>query len=74
VAQPLPGAYPAVAEDVVSVIVRLEHVLDEHTMQSAQPLIGVDAPLGIDNRGHSGGRVAHQVRAAPEVLVEDLAE
>ena len=45
---------PAVPGDVVGVVVGLEHVLDPHPVQAGQAQVGVDVPLGIDDRGDAG--------------------
>ena len=63
---------PTVPGDVVRVVVGLEHVLDPNAVKAAQPQVGIDVPLRIDHRGHAA--VANQVRAASEVLVDDLAK
>ena len=42
---------PAVAGDVVGVVVGLEHVLDPHPVQAGQPQVGIDVPLRVDDRG-----------------------
>jgi hypothetical protein len=64
----------AVAGHVVGVIVRLDHVLDPHSMQATQAQVRIDVPLRVDHRRDTGRCVAHEVRAAPEVLVDDLAK
>ena len=65
---------PAVAGDVVGVVVGLQHVLDPHPVQAGEVDVGVDVPLRIDHRGDAGRRVADQVGGAAEVLVDDLSE
>ena len=65
---------PAVAGDVVGVVVGLEHVLDPHPVQAAQPQVGLDVPLRVDHRGDARAGVADQVGGAAEVLVDDLAK
>ena len=64
----------AVAGDVVGVVVGLEHVLDPHAVQAAQPQVGLDRPLRVDDRRDAGVGVADQVGGAAQVLVQDLAE
>ena len=65
---------PAVAGDVVGVVVRLQHVLDPHPVQSGEVPVGVDVPLRVDHGGDAGVAVGDQVGGAAEVLVDDLAE
>ena len=65
---------PPVAGHVVGVVVGLEHVLDPHPVQAAQPQVGIDVPLRVDHRGDPATGVADQIGGAAEVLVEDLAE
>jgi hypothetical protein len=60
--------------DVVGVIVGLQHVLDTDSVQAAQPQVGVDVPLRVDDDGDAGGHVSDQVGGAAEVLVNDLSE
>ncbi len=65
---------PAVARDVVGVVVGLEHVLDSDPVQAGKAQVWLDVPLRIDDRGDAGADVADQVGGAPEVLVDHLPE
>ena len=65
---------PAVAGDVVGVVVGLEHVLDPHPVQARQPPVGLDVPLRVDDRGDARVAIGDQVGRAAEVLVDDLTE
>ncbi len=65
---------PAVAGHMVGVVVGLEHVLDGHAMQAAQPQVGLDRPLRVDHRGDARPGVADQIGGAAQVLVQDLPE
>ena len=73
---PRPGRprQAAVAGDVVGVVVGLEHVLDPHPVQACEVEVGLDVPLGVDDRGDAGSGVADQIGGAAEVLVDDLSE
>jgi hypothetical protein len=71
---PRRGHQPAVAGDVVRVVVRLEHVLDRHAHVPGEREVLVDVELRIDDRGDARVLVADQVRRAPQVVVGDLAE
>ena len=63
---------PAVAGDVVGVVVGLEHVLDPHAVQPGEVQVGLDVPLRVDHRGDARADVADQVGGAAEVLVDHL--
>ena len=65
---------PAVAGDVVRVVVGLEHVLDPDAVQAAEPQVGLDVPLRVDHGGDARAGVADQVGGAAQVLVQDLPE
>ena len=65
---------PAVAGDVVGVVVRLEDVLDRHAHVARQLQVLVDLELRVDDRREAGVLVADQVRGAAEVVVGELAE
>ena len=68
------GHEPAVARDVVGVVVGLEHVLDPHAEVAGEAQVVVDVELGIDDRGHAGVLIADEVAGAAEVVVRELAE
>ena len=53
------GGEPAVARDMVGVVVRLEHVLDPHAEVAGQAQVLADVEPRVDHRGH------------PRVLVAD---
>jgi hypothetical protein len=65
---------PAVAGDVIGVVVGLEHVLDPDAVQPAQPQVRLDRPLGVDHGGDARASVTDEVGGAAQVLVQDLAE
>ena len=60
--------------DVVRVVVGLEHVLDPNSVETAEPQVGIDVPLGIDHHGNARPLVTEQIGAAREILVDDLAK
>src|SRR4029079_1826229 len=66
------GAEPAVARNVVGVRVGLEHVLDLDPHVAGELEVGLDVEAGIDNGGDAGVLVAHEIRRAAEVVVDDL--
>ena len=68
------GDEPAVAGDVVGVVVGLEHVLDADAQVAGQPQVLVDVEPGVDDGGHAGLLVADQVARASEVVVGQLPE
>ena len=65
---------PAVARDVVGVVVRLEDVLDAHAEVARQPQVLVDVELRVDHGRDARVLVADQVARAAEVVVDELAE
>ena len=65
---------PAVAGDVVGVVVGLEHVLDAHAHVASELEVLVDLEARVDDGGDPGVVVPDQVRRAAEVVVGDLAE
>ena len=68
------GDEPAVARDVVGVVVRLEHVLDPHAQVAGQAQVLVDVQPRVDDRGHARVLIADEVAGAAEVVVRELAE
>ena len=64
----------AVAGHVVGVRVRLEHARESHVASLALVQVLLDRIGRIDDGGHSGVLVAHEVRSAPEVVVDELLE
>ena len=68
------GDEPAVAGDVVGVVVGLEHVLDAHAEVAREPQVLVDVEPRVDHRGDARVLVADQVARAAEVVVGELAE
>ena len=68
------GREPAVAGDVVGVVVGLEHVLDAHAHVAREREVLVDLEARVDDRGDARVLVADQVGGAAEVVVGDLAE
>ena len=68
------GPQPAVAGDVIGVVVGLEDVLDAHAHVARQLEVLVDLEPRIDHRRHPGLLVADQVGRAAEVVMGDLAE
>ena len=65
---------PAVAGDVVGVVVGLEDVADPHAVQAGEAAVGLDVPLRVDDDGDAAFAVGDQVGRAAEVLVDDLAK
>jgi hypothetical protein len=63
-----------VSGDVVGVRVRLEHALDAHTGVCGCVEVGLNREGRVDDHGAACRRITHQIRAAPEVLVHELAE
>jgi len=59
---------------VVGVRVRLEHARESHVASLALVQVLLDRIGRIDDGGHSGVLVAHEVRSAPEVVVDELLE
>jgi hypothetical protein len=68
------GDEPAVAGDVVGVVVGLEHVLDHDAEVAGEPQVLVDVQARIDDRGDPGVLVADQVARATQVVLGDLTE
>ena len=68
------GGEPAVARDVVGVVVGLEHVLDAHAQVAREAQVLVDLEARVDDGRDAGVLVADQVGRAAEVVVGDLAE
>ena len=65
---------PAVAGDVVGVVVGLEDVLDAHAHVARELEVLVDLEARVDDGGDARVLVADQVGGAAEVVVGDLAE
>ena len=65
---------PAVAGDVVGVVVSLEDVLDRDPGVAGQLEVLVDLEARIDDRGLAGLLVADEIRGTTEIVVGDLAE
>ena len=65
---------PAVARDVIGVVVGFEHVLDSNPVQAGKVEVWLDVPLRVDDRGDPLADVADQVRRAAQVLVDHLPE
>ena len=65
---------PAVAGDVVGVVVGLEDVLDSHTHVPCEVEVHVDLEARIDDRRDSGPVVTDEVGRTSEVVVGDLPE
>jgi hypothetical protein len=65
---------PAVARDVVGVVVRLEDVVDPHAHVAREREVLLDVELRVDDRRDAHVLVADQIRRAAEVVVRDLAE
>jgi len=59
---------------VVGVGVGLEHARESHVPSLALVQILLDRIGRIDDGGHPGVLVAHEVRSAPEVVVDELLE
>jgi hypothetical protein len=64
----------AVAGYVVGVRVCLEHADEAHVAPLALVQVLLDRISRIDDGGHPGVLVAHDVRSAPEVVVDELLE
>src|SRR5207302_67654 len=65
---------PAVAGDVVGVVVGLENVLDVDARVAGQLEVLGDLEARVHHRADAGVLVAHEVRRAAEVVVDDLPE
>ena len=65
---------PAVAGDVIGVVVRLEDVLDADTHVPCKVQIDIDLEARIDDGGDSRAVVADEVGRAAEIVVGDLAK
>ena len=65
---------PAVAGDMVGVVVGFEHVLDSNPVQAGKVEVWLDLPLRVDDRGDPLVDVADQVGRATEILVDHLPE
>ena len=63
---------PAVAGDVVGVVVGLEDVLDLHAVQAAQAQVGLDVPLRVDD-GRDPGRASPTRYEARSVVNDRIA-
>ena len=68
------GGQPAMAGDVVGVVVGLEDVLDSHAQVAGQLEVLVDVEARVDDGGHTGLVVADEIGRAAEVFVDELAE
>ena len=68
------GDEPAVAGDVVGVVVGLQDVLDAHAEVAREAQVLVDVELRVDDGGDAGVLVADEVAGAAEVVVGELAE
>ena len=66
------GDYPAAPGHVVGVRVRLQHARDAQPVRRGEVEVPADVPGRVDDGGLAG--VADQVRRAPQVLVDELAE
>jgi hypothetical protein len=49
-------------------------MLDPHSVQAREVEVGLDVPLGVDDRGDAGSGVADKVGGATEVLVDYLSK
>jgi hypothetical protein len=49
-------------------------VLDSQRVQAAEPQIGLDVPLRIDDDGSAAALVTDEIGGAGQVLVDDLTE
>ena len=65
---------PAVAGDVIGVVVSLEDVLDPHAEVARELQIPVDGKSRVDHRGDTRVLVADQVGGATQIVVCDLAK
>jgi hypothetical protein len=72
--RPRAASEPAVAGDVVSVVVGLQHVLDADVVQAPELEVRLDIPLRVDDDRDPLAGVGDEIRGAAEVLVEDLPE
>jgi hypothetical protein len=63
-----------VAGDVVGVVVRLQDVRDSDAHVAGEREVLLDVELGIDHGRDARALVADEIRRAPEVVVDDLAE
>jgi hypothetical protein len=72
--EPMLDREPAVPGHMVGMRVRLEHALDPHLFLRCRRQVLLDRKRRVDD--HRDGRVAvsDQVRSAPEVVVDELAE
>jgi hypothetical protein len=52
-------------EDVVGVVVGLQHVLDPHAVQAGELHVGIDVPLRVYHGGHARAGVSDQIEAQP---------
>ena len=68
------GGQPAVAGDVVGVVVGLEHVLDRDAHVARERQVLVDLEARVDDGRDARVLVADEVGGAAEVVVHDLAE
>ena len=65
---------PAVARDVVGVGVRLEDALDPHVLLRRRLDVLLDRERRVDDHRDGCVTVSDEVRGAPEVVVDELAE
>ena len=65
---------PSVARDVVCVRVRLEHAHDPDAFLRRGFDVLLDRERGVDDHGFARRPVAEEVRAAAEVVVDELAK
>ena len=72
--QPVLDREPAVPGDVVGVGVRLEHALDPNLLLRGRLDVLLDRERRVDDHRDACVTVPDQVRGAPEVVVDELAE
>jgi hypothetical protein len=65
---------PAVTRDVICVRVRLEHPLDAHALGFGGREQRLDLKRRVDHHCATCGRVADEIRGAPEIVVDELPE
>jgi hypothetical protein len=68
------GGQPAVAGNVIGVVVGLDDVLDRNPHVPRQAQVLADVELGVDDRRHAGVLVTDEIGGAAEVVLGDLAE
>ena len=71
---PVGGGQPAVAGDVIGVVVGLEHMVDVHAQVAGQLQVLVDLEARVHHGGDACIAVADEIGGAAQVVVRDLPE